>query len=726
MRFLHLTLEGYGRFGKRTEFEFDRGLTCIVGANESGKSTLLSALLDALYMQPTSIAQAPRERIHWGHPRGWTLELELELCGNRVRIRKFHPIDEPRRRGEFTLECADKTFAGDEARASWEELWRVPQPVYRATACVAQRAVARIEKGDLQSLHQQLRESAVNIDLNRVLTALQTKRRSLRPEVDAAQSRLHEADQRLQTAHQAEQQRRTQYDQLHQAQQEAEALSKQLAQDETVLTHWRTLKEDRTALKRLREEVQANQRYLDQMEQIERALQEVESALQSSFALWDTLPSDHKAQVDAAWMRYQDALRQWESLEREAQAQREAQQEAQRLAAAQAKARPGYVVLALALGIASIPLWSVSPLLGALALALGIVALAVAWLWRKRTPPTPPEKPSPAIEITADELQSHWGHLLKLLAQVGYALDIPAPNGASYAHARETLHRFQHALERYRERWNAFQEQLAQRQRLQHQRQALHQVVPDPAALRERQRELAVHILGLEKQIERNPLAQSNISERELIALEAQTNENMQRLKVLSETQLRCEGALQNLPIHEPADALELERARAQQHLEQLQHRMRLLETTEQLLRETNTRYLNDLSPRLKPCIEQYLPSLTLGRYTQIKLDTDLSLKVYHPERKELLIVQENTMAWSAGVLDQLFFACRLGLADALADDLRLPLLLDDPFVHADEARYRAALELLQRIAHKTQVILCTCRPLPMDVQGRVIELPIR
>ncbi|MDW8107322.1 MAG: hypothetical protein RMK45_07580, partial [Armatimonadota bacterium] len=57
---------------------------------------------------------------------------------------------------------------------------------------------------------------------------------------------------------------------------------------------------------------------------------------------------------------------------------------------------------------------------------------------------------------------------------------------------------------------------------------------------------------------------------------------------------------------------------------------------------------------------------------------------------------------------------------DALADDLRLPLLLDDPFVYFDLARYRAALELLTRIATETQVILFSCRPLPEGSWGRV------
>jgi uncharacterized protein YhaN len=55
---------------------------------------------------------------------------------------------------------------------------------------------------------------------------------------------------------------------------------------------------------------------------------------------------------------------------------------------------------------------------------------------------------------------------------------------------------------------------------------------------------------------------------------------------------------------------------------------------------------------------------------------------------------------------------------------LRLPLLLDDPFVYADEARYRAALELLMRVARETQVILFTCRPLPTaGAWGKVIAL---
>ncbi|MCX7992738.1 MAG: hypothetical protein N2651_03610, partial [Fimbriimonadales bacterium] len=290
------------------------------------------------------------------------------------------------------------------------------------------------------------------------------------------------------------------------------------------------------------------------------------------------------------------------------------------------------------------------------------------------------------------------------------------------AYGVQTPLQLQQAVQEFSERWNALQARRAELDTTRRQIDALH-AVQDPKALRERQRELAVELLGLQEQIQRDPLAREGLSAESLLRLESQLERARQQLGELREEQLRCEGALHNLPDADPADAVELEYARAQQRLHQLQHRVRLLESTEQLLNEANARYLGDLSPRLKPRIEQHLPALTLGRYTRATLDETLSLQVYHPERDATLPVEDGQPAWSTGVLDQLFFACRLGLSDALSDDMRLPLLLDDPFVHFDADRYRAALELLTRVAQQTQVILFTCRALPEGEWGKVHQL---
>ncbi|MEN3001422.1 MAG: hypothetical protein ABDI19_06225, partial [Armatimonadota bacterium] len=136
-------------------------------------------------------------------------------------------------------------------------------------------------------------------------------------------------------------------------------------------------------------------------------------------------------------------------------------------------------------------------------------------------------------------------------------------------------------------------------------------------------------------------------------------------------------------------------------------------------------RYLSDLSPLLKPHIETYLPTLTGGRYTQVQLGDGLLFQVYHPDAGRWLDAEPEEAGWSAGTLDQIFFACRLGLSDTLTGDRRLPLLLDDPFLAFDEARLHAAMELLTRVAQQTQVLWFTCRlPEPLPPNAHLIELP--
>jgi uncharacterized protein YhaN len=57
-------------------------------------------------------------------------------------------------------------------------------------------------------------------------------------------------------------------------------------------------------------------------------------------------------------------------------------------------------------------------------------------------------------------------------------------------------------------------------------------------------------------------------------------------------------------------------------------------------------------------------------------------------------------------------FALRLSLVQFYSEHtgVHLPLFLDDCFVHFDEWRIRAALELVAEIAEHHQVVLFTCQ----------------
>jgi len=707
MRFLRLSVEGYGRFKERHTFEFNPAFTCILGANESGKSTLLAALLDALYTVPTTTAQAARERIHWGHPHGWTVEVELELHGQRLRVRKFHPVDEPRRRAEFWLETDSETLQGEAARARWEQLWRVPQEVYLATACVRQRELSHLSPRSLRALQQQLRESAVNADLNRILNALSTEQRRLRIHADQHQRTLNALDQRLQQARTHAFRQRELQTRLQQIRAESETLRHQLEHDEALLERWQTLRHYEEQLERLQRQADANQRHLNQLEQLERRANDLESELQTEFADLEALPADFKERLDAAYAQFQQLQQRAAALTAEARRHQQLRQQA----IGRNKARVGFAVMGAALLLAGAVLIQTMPLLGAVAIGLGIVAVGVAALWRGGTLQTYSES---ALTDAYDALRQRWDQLTALLQQAGYTVESMPRNGAPAQVSAHTLQQLEHAVQQFNRRWRAWRERCAELERLRHQIEAL-QAVHEPKALRDQQRALALEILGLQEKLQREATLREALSAEAALRLETEVARRRERLNQLEAERLRCEGALQTLPDTEPVDALELEYARAERQLQQTQARLRLLQTTEQLLREANARYLSHLSPRLQPRIEHYLPSLTHGRYTRATLDEQLSLQVLHPERGDWLAVEISHPAWSTSVVDQLFFACRLGLADALADDLRLPLLLDDPFVHFDSERYRAALELLRAVAQHTQVLLFSCRPLPPD-----------
>ncbi len=63
----------------------------------------------------------------------------------------------------------------------------------------------------------------------------------------------------------------------------------------------------------------------------------------------------------------------------------------------------------------------------------------------------------------------------------------------------------------------------------------------------------------------------------------------------------------------------------------------------------------------------------------------------------------------SQGAQDQLYLSVRLALARALSSHVSLPLILDDPFVHCDNARLAEIKKLIQYLAADWQVILFTC-----------------
>lgn len=112
---------------------------------------------------------------------------------------------------------------------------------------------------------------------------------------------------------------------------------------------------------------------------------------------------------------------------------------------------------------------------------------------------------------------------------------------------------------------------------------------------------------------------------------------------------------------------------------------------------------------------------ITDGRYRQVRVNEhDLSFEVWSPELPGWVAAQQ----LSQGTLDQVYLAARLGLVRQVTQDRRPPLIFDDPFVAFDADRARRSAEVLKDIAADHQVLFLTASDRYDALADAILELP--
>lgn len=108
------------------------------------------------------------------------------------------------------------------------------------------------------------------------------------------------------------------------------------------------------------------------------------------------------------------------------------------------------------------------------------------------------------------------------------------------------------------------------------------------------------------------------------------------------------------------------------------------------------------------------------GRARRVVLDEQFRIAVQDPDGPLHGVGQ-----LSQGAQDQLYLALRLAVADLVAREVRLPLLLDDPFVNCDEQRLERIRAALAEVASQRQVVLLTHRDTFLEWGTPVALLPV-
>ena len=114
---------------------------------------------------------------------------------------------------------------------------------------------------------------------------------------------------------------------------------------------------------------------------------------------------------------------------------------------------------------------------------------------------------------------------------------------------------------------------------------------------------------------------------------------------------------------------------------------------------------------------KKYFGLLTNGRYHD--LDFKKGLTVKNKNNKKLKV-----QYLSRGTSEQLYFALKLAFVEQIADEISLPVLIDDAFVNFDQQRIDNIINLLELLSQKTQVIIFTQRvDLANQLNCKVIDL---
>lgn len=139
--------------------------------------------------------------------------------------------------------------------------------------------------------------------------------------------------------------------------------------------------------------------------------------------------------------------------------------------------------------------------------------------------------------------------------------------------------------------------------------------------------------------------------------------------------------------------------------LEKAREELAVLELISEGIENAVNDLAGDFQKNVVNMIEQDLPVITDNRYSDVKIEEDFSIKVFSREKNDWVDPMGNL---SSGTIDQIYFLYRLALLKAIEADAKVPLLLDDTFVTFDKKRLDQTRKILEREAKDRQIMLFT------------------
>lgn len=238
-------------------------------------------------------------------------------------------------------------------------------------------------------------------------------------------------------------------------------------------------------------------------------------------------------------------------------------------------------------------------------------------------------------------------------------------------------------------------------------REAFQTLMNQIAQYLEEKKKLIIHTKDLEtfysenKDLLTKEVKQVDISLEELQAKEQELNIELEQMqtRILSARQEAhgMERKVDELPAKE--DQLQQLKEEREEGL----HRKDILDQTQMFLEEAKESLSDQYLGSIKTQFVYYLEKLSGVSDEKISMTTDFQVKV------ERLGESRDLAYFSMGQSDLVMLCMRFALVDAMFEDSKPFIILDDPFVNLDDENTARALKLLEEIGKERQILYLVC-----------------
>lgn len=698
------------RFKRFADWQADFGpnLTVVRGPNEAGKTTIMEAVFEGLFGNPSRGEALARLR-SWGESRLGEITVGMQVGGDCYLLRKDLEA------GTVLLQ---REGGGDRVETLREVQRRLLQWIglategaYRATAFVAQGDIARVgEDRRLLSEHLSRILSGTGAEsVQGALKWLQEQRARLLvdlPGGGGAADRTVELMERQTALRQQEKRAQRHRLELREVVQKLEVLEREAGERAELMRTARWLADLHAREKALVEEEAATREHLKRAEGLLERLAEVEAGLAEFSSHQEALIAD----LFQARRRYlleesglNDAREQTVREERILEHLATRHHTAVRAGALgwTLAGSGGILIAGGALIAALLQHW-----IGWVLLAAGAGIAVAAVRYRTRTTETGANYR--AQEQRVLDLRRRVEALQSQLAKTGE--DMTARLRAVGSTEIDEVER----------RFSGFIDLLREREEI---RAALRQIRGgDPkAALADRLREIADELVSLRATVGALPSGARRLPPGGVEQLERESREAAGALEEMRIRRAQLASIVEELRhLNDEGPRLAEEIACLQARTARAAESIEVVTLTSRMLEEARAKSVYPAREVLERRAGHYLALATGGAHRRVTIDErTLRTLVWAPAAGDW----KEASDLSQGMSDQLYLCLRLALLDVVTGDRRPPLLLDEPFAHLDWERRRAMLALLVAVAKDRQVVLFTCSPDCDAAADRVIVL---